>query len=205
MRLIKPIHLSFFILLFSLMSCLSVEADMVIRPDGGGTVLLDYTVDRSFAGIQKDSNPRGRLISLPLGQEEFSGRAAAAGGIIIRSLSGNNELETLTVISDFNYENYSSLENIIGFPVEYSQNGNSNTLRFHFLHQEEPVPQETLRLIRAASLVNSVDIRIEVPGLIRSSSVGTVSDDNRSVRFSGTADQIFETGEFLWELQWIDR
>ena len=199
------LYLSGILILILLSSCLTVEADLNIRQDGGGTLFLNYTLDKRFTGIQKDGSTSRTLIPLPVNLDDFSMRAAAQEGLGVRSLNGQEGLETLSVVSDLNFSSILSLRGVTGIPLEYEQNGNITTLRILFLQQDQRVPSESLRLIGASVLDNLIDIRIEVPGLIRSSSIGDVAADNRSVRYTGNVEELFQGSDFIWEIRWIGR
>ncbi len=205
MRFNIPLSLSCLFLLVLLSSCLTLEADLNLRQDGGGTLFLDYTLDKKFTGIRKDGSPYGTLVSLPVSQQLFSDRAAAQDGMSLTSLSGEEDSETVSLTADLNFTSLLTLRGITGIPMELEQNANLTTLRIIFLQQEQRVPAESLRLLDTSLLDNTIDIRIEVPGLIRSSTLGGVAVDNRSVRYTGRIDELFTGNEFVWELEWLNR
>ena len=205
MRLNFPLYFSCLFTIFLLSSCLTLEADLSFRQDGSGTLSLNYTLDKKFMGIHKDGSPFDTLIPLPMSQQEFTDRAAAQSGMSLTSLSGEDDLETVSLASDLNFTSLQTLSGITGIPMELEQDGNRTSLRIVFFQQEQIVPAESVRLLSSSLLNNSIDIRIEVPGLIRSSSLGGVAGDNRSVRYRGSIDEFYEGREFVWELEWLNR
>ena len=198
----KPLLFILSGILFFLTSCLTVDADMIILPDGNGTLNLEYSLDTMFAGVQMDSSATDRLILFPVSQTEFIRAADTVPGIILSSLSEESHLDSRRIIASLSYESVRSLNELFHYSLVMEENGDIRHLKMILFDQDTPLDRETVGVLEALAGDDVFSFRIQVPGLIRSSTRGAVSRDSRSVQFSGNLTDVYKEEPFIWDLEW---
>ncbi|MDR2485489.1 MAG: hypothetical protein LBD55_08845 [Treponema sp.] len=92
-------------------SCIGVKADITLRPEGSGTIELEYRLSRPAESLGKlDGNERWPTI--PLGRADFERTLARVDGLTLRSFStktdGKDIIYTVTL-------GFSDLRGLAGF------------------------------------------------------------------------------------------
>jgi hypothetical protein len=78
------------LLIITLSSCIGVRADITLRPDGSGTIDLEYRLSRVAESLGKLDGNEGRP-TIPLGKADFERTAARVEGLTLGSFSSKND------------------------------------------------------------------------------------------------------------------
>jgi hypothetical protein len=96
------------ILLLALCSCIGVNSDVFLKPDGSGTITLEYRISRVLEGLgRQDGNER--WLTIPVGKADFERTLERLPGIKMLSFSSGEEGPDLVVAVKMEFKNMEAL------------------------------------------------------------------------------------------------
>jgi hypothetical protein len=172
----------FFALLFSaviFISCLGVSADITIRQDGSGRIVLEYRVSQLLESIGRlDGNERQPAI--PVGRGDFERGIARIPGLRLVSYSakdapgasGGRDLVTRAELEFSNTDALTAFLDSTGVgvtltgtvPISVPQQGLGTTLRLVLLNPAESADADLLSLLREISGGYEISVSLTAPG-----------------------------------------
>jgi len=100
--------LSLIVLMFILNSCIGVSADIQMRKDGSGKIILEYRLSRMAENIGRlDGNERWQII--PIGRADWERTAARIAGIKLASFSSREEAKDIVNKVTLEFKNTEAL------------------------------------------------------------------------------------------------
>ena len=183
-------------------SCLTVNSDLRISGQGRGSLVLDYRVSKKAAGIQRDSTPEGRLIPLPLNQNEFRQKADALSGLSITSLSSSEDPNYIYIESVISFDTLQDLSTFLEIPMEIIRDGNVTRLSITLADPEPPVSSESRNIISSAFDDDTLSLSLTVDGTVTSVNRGQAGPNGRGAVYSGDLKDLYGSGGFIWEVEW---
>ncbi len=197
-------HFIFILIVFAffLSSCLTVNSDLRISGQGRGSLVLDYRVSKKAAGIQRDSTPDGRLIPLPLNQNEFRQKADALSGLSITSLSSSEDPNYIYIESVISFDTLQDLSSFLGIPMRIMQEGDVTRLSVTLADPEYPVSLESRNIISSVFDDDTLSLSLTVDGTVTSVNRGQTGPNGRGALFSGDLEDLYGSSGFIWEVEW---
>ena len=202
MNLNKHFIILLIVLTFSLSSCLTINSDLRISGPGRGSLVLDYRVSRKAAGIQRDSAPEGRLIPLPLNQNEFRQKADSLSGLSVSSLSSSEDPNYIYIESVISFDTLQDLSTFLGIPMEIIQDGNVTRLSVTLADPGNPVSLESRNIISSAFDDDTLSLSLTVDGTVTSVNKGETGPNGRGAVYSGDLMDLYGSSGFIWEVEW---
>ncbi|MDR1058410.1 MAG: hypothetical protein LBL43_02575, partial [Treponema sp.] len=96
------------IFLLTLCSCIGVNSDVFLKPDGSGTITLEYRISRILEGLgRQDGNER--WLTIPVGKADFERTLERLPGIKMLSFSSREEGPDLVVMVKMEFKNMEAL------------------------------------------------------------------------------------------------
>jgi hypothetical protein len=176
----KPISFSLliFFAVLTLNSCLGVQADISIRPDGSGRIVLEYRVSQMLESIGRlDGNERWPAI--PVGRTDFERSIARIPGLRLVSFSAQDVRRTsetqrtsgaagshdLVTTATVEFANTAALVAFLDYTGNRATIVQNNALRLVLLESAANAANaELLSLLREVSEGYSVGISLSAPG-----------------------------------------
>lgn len=192
----------FILLLLSLFlsSCLSLKSGLNHQGSGSGSFSLEYRLNKKAIGIQKDSVNNKNLIPLPLSRNDFDEISALEPGITLGSFSETEDVDYVYIEAELEYQSLNDLSIVLGFPVEFTSNGNLNTLTFKIYDAETPVSSDSQSILDSVFADDTLSFEFTFPRNIRNSSYGTVN--GRTVTYEISLPALYRQSGFIWTLEW---
>lgn len=194
----------FSIVMISLLSsCLTVDSDLTIQPDGSGNITMDYRVSKKVMGFQKDSPAGDRLITLPFTREEFNNTIAGIDGISNLNVNDREDPEYNYIDCDFNFTSLRTVSLFCGIPIELNQIGDTYQMTMEFFEHDLALSRETSTYLSSFYKDDYLHFVISVPGSILNSSYGLISPNGRTVEYRISLQDLYSRNQFIWLLEWI--
>ncbi|OQY33091.1 MAG: hypothetical protein B6241_09095 [Spirochaetaceae bacterium 4572_59] len=184
-------------------SCLTVNADLSIQPDGSGKITMDYRVSKKAIGFQKDSPAGARLITLPVNRQELDKTTAGIDGISILNVIDREDREYNYINSEFNFSSFRTLSKYCGIPIELNLIGDISQLTMEFFEQDQAVSRETTTYLSSFYNEDYLHFVISVPGTIQNSTYGLISPNGRTVEYRISLQDLYSRNQFIWVLEWV--
>jgi len=188
------------ILSLFLSSCLSVTSSLSHQSSGAGSLSLEYRLNKKAVGIQKDSINGRNLIPLPLSRADFDEIVSVSPGIALQSYSESEDIDYVYIETEIDYENLNDLGSFLGFPVEFTSTGNTDTLVLKIYEAETAVSSETQSILDTVFTDDTLRFEFSFPRNIQNSSFGTVS--GRTVSYEISLPELYRQNGFVWTLEW---
>jgi hypothetical protein len=159
--LVAPLLLS-----LSLVSCVDISADILIRRNGSGTLTLEYGIPAEIEALGKQEG-NSRWLPVPVGPADFERSAARIDGLRLRSAeTRNTETGTLSRVR-LDFERVSALLAFLdglGAGVTYfSASGGINTLHLSLIDDAAPPPEGLSASVEDAFQNHHLELRFRLP------------------------------------------
>jgi hypothetical protein len=188
------------LLVLSLCSCIGIQSQLSLNRDGSGTLRLDYRISQF---MRED-----RSLPLPLSREDFQRVVEAAPGLKLLSLSQREDENDIYISATLGFDKPDSL-NALGDPQQiglaYSERGGKHALQqlLYRGRQAEQLSADSLKMIDAFFQGYELSYQFSAPAPIQSASVGTLSQDRRSLSYKTTIpDLLKQEQKVLLEVTW---
>ena len=181
-------------------SCLTLSSSVNHQRSGAGSVSMDYRLNKKAVGIQKDSVSGDNLIPLPLNRDDFEQVAAGLPGITLRSFSESEDSDYVYIETSLDYQSLDDLAELIGIPIDYSNEGTRGSMTLRIYEGNAPVSAETQAILDSVFADDTMTFEFTMPANILSSSYGTVS--GRTVSYEVNLPDVYRRDSFIWSLEW---
>jgi len=183
-----------------LSSCLTMTTGLVHQSSGSGKLSLDYRINRKAAGIQKDSVTGENLIPLPVNKSDFDELVALSSGLSLNSFSETDDADFIYIKAELGYQTLNDLGSFFGFPVEYTSQGDIDTLVLSIYKGDSPIDSSTQSIINSLFSDDTLTFELTFPRNIKSSNFGDIS--GRTVKYSTPLPEVYRNGSFIWTIEW---
>jgi hypothetical protein len=167
----KPISLSLliFFAVLTLNSCLGAQADITIRPNGSGRIVLEYRVSQMLESMGRlDGNERWPVV--PVSRADFERSTARIPGLRLVSFStqrpsGGHDLVTRVTVEFSDTAGLVAFMDSTGNRASFVQENGKNVLRLVLVEPSvNAANAELISLLREISEGYSVGISLSAPG-----------------------------------------
>jgi len=171
-----------------LVSCVGIDSTLTIRDNGSGTLVLTYRVSQLVADLGDSRSEKG-IVPLPLSRSDFERSLEGAKGKVRLARFDRSENEKdITIRAEISFESIDSLSQVEAFrdaELTATSSGSRHTFSQLIAHApEEPVSEDTLRMIDSFFDGYNLTFAIEVPQPIQVNSLGTVSANKRVLTYT---------------------
>lgn len=190
-----------------LASCIDIESRLTVRNDGSGTLALTYGVSRQLADLGRTAG-EAPSVPLPIEREDFARAVNGVHGVHLGSFRRTQDDENVTIRAELSFSSLEALARIDAFrelDLRLTSSGAQRTLSVLVAKAaEEPVDEDSLRMIDDMFEGRAVTWIVEAPARITSSPPGsTLSADGRTLRWtSGMRELVNRTEDLVLTLGW---
>jgi hypothetical protein len=182
----------------ALSSCIGVQSQISLGRDGSGTLRLSYRISQFLRESQD--------LPLPVSREDFQRAVAAAPGLRLEALSQREDEQDVTIEARIGFDRVEAL-NALGdrLGLSYSEQEGGRVFRQRLYPGQPPegISAESLKLAETFFQGYEVSLELSSPAPILSHSLGTVSEDKRSLRYQTTILELLkQKDEVTLEVTW---
>jgi hypothetical protein len=134
------------VVLLSLCSCIGVNSDVLLKPDGSGTLILEYRISRVLESLGKQDG-NARWLTIPVGKADFERTLERLPGLKMLSFSSREEGQDLVVTVKMEFKNLEALLrffDITGKRVVSTMEGGINRLVLTLAEVQKGEPNREL-------------------------------------------------------------
>jgi hypothetical protein len=190
-----------------LVSCVGIDSALTIRDNGSGTLVLTYRVSQLVADLGDSRSEKG-IVPLPLSRSDFERSLEGAKGKVRLARFDRSENEKdITIRAEIVFESLNALSQVEAFrdaELKTTSSGSRHTFSQLIARApEEPVSEDTLRMIDSFFDGYNLTFAIEVPLPIQANSLGTVSANKRVLTYTTSIKDIERTkSDIVLSLGW---
>jgi len=182
----------------ALSSCIGVQSQISLGRDGSGTLRLSYRISQFLRESQD--------LPLPVSREDFQRAVAAAPGLRLEALSQREDEQDVTIEARIAFDRVEAL-NALGdrLGLSYGEQGGRRVFRQRLYPGQPPggISAESLKLVETFFQGYEVSLELSSPAPILSHSLGTLSEDRRSLRYQTTIPELLkQKDEVTLEVTW---
>jgi hypothetical protein len=192
---------------FFLISCVGIDSRLTIHDNGTGTLSLTYRVSQLIAGLGDASEGR-RVIPLPLTRADFDRSLESARGKVRLVRFDRSENEKDVVISVElafdSLEALAALDAFRGAEIKTGTDGSAHTFsQLISRAPRQPINEDSLRMVDAFFKGYDLTFTIEAPQPVKSSTLGTLSDDKRTLTYTTSVTDVVRTrNDLVLTMSW---
>lgn len=190
-----------------LVSCVGIDSTLTIRDNGSGTLVLTYRVSQLVVNLGDSRSEKG-IVPLPLSRSDFERSLASAKGKVRLARFDRSENEKdITIRAEISFETLDSLSQVEAFhdaELKATVRGSRHTFSQLIARApEDPVSEDTLRMIDSFFDGYNLTFAIEVPQAIQANSLGTVSANKRVLTYTTNIKEIERAkSDIVLSLEW---
>jgi len=171
-----------------LLSCVGIDSRLTVRDNGSGTLALTYRVSQLIANLGASSSEKG-VVPLPLSKSDFERSLESSNGKVRLTRFNRSENEKdITVSAELSFDSLDALSQVDAFrsqDLKFGTDGSQRTFSELIARAPgRPVTEDSLRMIDAFFTGYDLTFTIEAPQPIKLNSIGTLSDDKRTLTYS---------------------
>jgi hypothetical protein len=182
----------------ALSSCIGVQSQISLGRDGSGTLRLSYRISQFLRESQD--------LPLPVSREDFQRAVAAAPGLRLEALSQREDEQDVTIEARIGFDRVEALNALgdrLGLSYSEQEGGRVFRQRLYSGQPPEGISAESLKLAETFFQGYEVSLELSSPAPILSHSLGTVSEDKRSLRYQTTILELLkQKDEVTLEVTW---
>jgi len=192
-----------------LTSCVGIDSRLTILDNGSGTLEMTYQVSQLLSNFG-DSGDGRKIVPLPLTRSDFDRSLEAAKGKVRLAAFDRSENEkdiTIHVRLDFDsLDALGSLDAFRGAEIKTGAGGQGGGHTFSQLiahAPQTPVSDDSLRMVDAFFNGYDLTFTVETPQPVKSASLGTVSENHRSVTYTTSVRDVIRTkSDLVLSVSW---
>ncbi len=190
-----------------LLSCVGIDSRLTVRDDGSGTLVLAYRVSQLVANLGVSSS-EGGVVPLPLSKSDFErSLESSKGKVRLTGFSRSENEKDITIKAELSFDSLEALSEVDAFhgqEVKVGTDGSRHTFSELIARAPgRPVSEESLRMIDAFFSGYDLTFRIEAPQPIQANSLGTLSDDKRTLTYSTSIrDLVSAKSDVILRIDW---
>ncbi len=190
-----------------MVSCVGIDSTLSIRDNGSGTLSLSYRVSQSVAelGLSTAGKP---VIPLPISRSDFERSLAQTNGKVrLTRFDRTEDEKDITIKAELSFDSLSALSQVDAFrdaDLKPGTDGSHATFS-QVIARALPTPltDESKRMIDALFTGYDLSFTVQTPRPILSASLGTLSDDKKSLTYKTTVKDVLATKtDIVLSLSW---
>jgi len=188
-------------------SCVGVDSHLSVRPDGSGTLHLDYRVSRLVADLGTSTSDQGS-VPLPLSRDDFQQAVAGTQGKVrLTHFDRSQNDKDILVHATLEFASLDALARVNAFrdaQLELTTTGSTHTFsQLVARSPSRPISADSLAMVDSFFGDYSLTFSIQTPSPITSSSLGTLSSDKRTLTYTTTVrDLLSATKDVTMTASW---
>ncbi len=193
--------------IFLMASCLSVESELDIRNDGGGTLKLSYRISRMVQGIgQVDSE--NTLVPLPVNEKDFRSIADENEGISLTDFSYESDDEYIYIDADLEFTDAEALSVLLGGEsgdnVTFTADESGFALsQLIYGGLDGPMSEDSQKLLETYFSNDKIRCSVTAESNIKDPGIGTVGGDGKSAFYEATISEIVRSkNPVIFRVRW---
>lgn len=190
-----------------LASCVGIDSRMTIQDNGAGTLALSYRVSQLVANLG-DSGDGRKVIPLPLTRDDFARSLGSSAGHVrlVRFDRSENDKDILINV-ELAFDSLDALARLDAFRgAEIKSGSNAGGHTFSQLiarAPRQPASEDTLRMVDAFFRGYDLKFVVEAPQPITSNSLGTLSDNRRTLTYTTSVlDVVRAKSDLVLSMSW---
>jgi hypothetical protein len=184
-----------------LSSCIGIDSRLTVRDNGSGTLQLTYRISQLVADLGVSSTGKS-VIPLPVSRPDFERSLAAANGRVrLTRFDKSEDQKDITIRAELSFDSLEALAKIDAFhdaDLKWgSESGRSVFSQVVARTPKQPLSDDSRRMLE--TLFDGYDLSFVVvaPQPIQSSTLGTLSDDKRTLTYKTTIKDVMTTTKDL--------
>jgi len=184
-----------------LSSCIGIDSRLTVRDNGSGTLQLTYRISQLVADLGVSSTGKS-VIPLPVSRPDFERSLAAANGRVrLTRFDKLEDQKDITIRAELSFDSLEALAKIDAFhdaDLKWgSESGRSVFSQVVARTPKQPLSDDSRRMLE--TLFDGYDLSFVVvaPQPIQSSTLGTLSDDKRTLTYKTTIKDVMATTQDL--------
>ncbi len=178
-----------------LCSCIGIDSSLSIRADGSGTLTLTYRVSQLVVDVGL-SQTGTSVVPLPLTRADFE-RSLQAGKVRLTRFDRSENAKDITIRAVLAFDSFDALAGLEAFHdagLSLTSDGSRMTFRQLIARApSQPPSEESLQMLDALFPDYDVSFVIQAPRPIVASSLGTLSDDKRTLTYRASVKEVVST------------
>ncbi len=180
-----------------LSSCIGIDSRLSIRADGSGTLTLTYRVSQLVVDVGL-SQTGTSAVPLPLTRADFERSLESTGGKVrLTRFDRSEDAKDITIRAVLAFDSFDALAGLDAFRdagLALSSDGSRTTFRQLIAKApSQPPSEESLQMLDALFPDYDLSFVIEAPRPIVSATLGTLSDDKRTLTYRATVKEVVST------------
>ncbi len=171
-----------------LSSCVGIDSTLTLRDDGSGTLSLVYRVSQLVVDLGV-SESGASAVPLPLTREDFQrSLAGAAGKVRLTRFDRSEDEKDVTIRADLAFDSFDALARVEAFQQAElklsSEAGRQSFSQLIARAPQKPLSDQSMKMLDTLFSGYELRFTIKAPRPIQSSSIGTLSDDKKTLTWS---------------------
>jgi hypothetical protein len=189
-----------------LSSCIGIESDILIRPDGSGVLKLSYTVSQYIKNI--DAGRSEKQLPLPINEDEFRRSSESIEGLQLRDLDRREDEENIYIEAEFEFDSVEAVnalgrEGEIGITLESRDQSSVFRQLIYPGQEDEEIGEDSLDMVETFFEGYELIYSVTVPEQVLEHSLGVLSEDGRTVTYTIGIPEILKNSEpLVLEVVW---
>ena len=188
---------------FFLFSCINIDAEIILRQNLSGEILIKYSISKAAINIGKiDKNDN--FLPLPIEEQRFREIAANVNGLTFMSYKQEETEAEIFINVRYGFTNIEALNAIVANSndkkIEIQRRGD----RTHYIQKissQNQINEETIELAKALFPDRYVNIKLTAPQNIRTVSSGDITGNSAQVRYN-LPQLLSSKNSLTWEVSW---
>jgi hypothetical protein len=194
------------VIAFFLCSCIGVDSRLSIRADGSGTLDLTYRISQTVTDLGRSGTQKSPL-PLPLTKADFDRGLSDVSGVRLTSFSRSENEADIMIHAVIAFDSVSALAQVTSFKDEapaLSVAGSGHTYSQVIVKAaSEELSSDTLAMLDSLFSDYHLSFSVEAPAQIQSFSLGTLSQDKRTLSYSASVKELVTTTkDIVMSLSW---
>ncbi len=171
-----------------LSSCVGIDSTLTLRDDGSGTLSLVYRVSQLVVDLGV-SESGASAVPLPLTREDFQrSLAGAAGKVRLTRFDRSEDEKDVTIRADLAFDSFDALARVEAFQQAElklsSEAGRQSFSQLIARAPQKPLSDQSMKMLDTLFSGYELRFTIKAPRPIQSSSLGTLSEDKKTLTWS---------------------
>jgi hypothetical protein len=180
-----------------LSSCVGIDSTVAVRDDGSGTLALTYRVSQLIVSLGV-SETGASTIPLPLTRADFERSLESSGGKVrLTRFDRSEDEKDITIHVQLTFDSFDALARLDAFrdaQLKLSTEGDRHVFSQTIAKAStEPVSEESLSMMDALFSGYELRFALQAPRPIQSSTLGTLSEDRKTLTWSAPVRDVVTT------------
>ena len=190
-----------------LSSCIGIDSRLTIRDNGSGTLTLIYRVSQLVVNLGSPVDGRN-VVPLPLSRADFDRSLEAADGKVrLTQFDRTEDQNDVTIRAVLAFDSLDALAQLSAFhsaDIHAAADGDNYTFsQLIAKAPREPITDDSLRMVDAFFGGYDLSFRVETPKPVKSNSLGTLSDDKRTLTYkTSIKDLVRAKSDVVLSMSW---